>query len=79
MALEVGANLGVGYSIMLHVHYYDAPHVVCVPFREPFMRWYLLESVSRTRRIEAHDDPYWDASGTFPQPNARSAVRSAAE
>ena len=69
LVAQVNSNLGVGYSIMPCVHYYNAPNVVCVPFCDPSMRWYLLELVSRSRRIEVHDDPYWDASGRFPQPS----------
>ena len=70
LVAQVNSNLGVAYSIAADVHYYNAPNVVCVPFADPSMRWYLLELVSRSRRIEARRDPYWDTSGTFPQPYA---------
>lgn len=70
LAAQVNSGLGVAYHIAPSVRYYNAPQVVCVPFSEPYMRWYLVELVSRSRRIEARSDPYWDTSGTFPQPNA---------
>lgn len=65
-AWQVNDGFGVAVSLHSAVTHLDLPNVVCVPFDNPRIDWYLLHLVAKGRTFEDVDDEYWDTSGSFP-------------
>lgn len=66
LALQVNDDLGAAYFPLASVSHYDMPDVVCVPFEEDGMDWFLLHLVKKDSDLCGVEDEYWDTRSGFP-------------
>lgn len=75
-SLQVNDDLGVTYFPRARVTNYDMPNVVCVPFEEEDMDWYLLHVVRRGDGLQGVSGDYWNTESGFPELREPTEVES---